>query len=148
MPIFKQSAFKTDPRKRALNMTGRWKCEVIPCQTLLKFWLPTLLSDFETPSDIIRFPKTCFSQTIVNKKDWTGKIINFNERDTGAVCVASCFLWSKIMNVHTANRAEDYKHLVLNRSGTLTQPNEISFDKPCSQLGLLTHDRTSWSSVF
>ena len=38
---------------------------------------------------------------------------------------------------------KDYKHLVLNRGGTFIQSNEIS-DKPCSPLGLLKRDRTSW----
>ena len=43
---------------------------------------------------------------------------------------------------------KDYKHLVLNRGVTFIQPNEISFNKPCSQLSLLKRDRTSWGSVF
>lgn len=42
-------------------MAARWKCEVIPCQAFRKPQPPTLLSDSETASDIIGFPKTAFS---------------------------------------------------------------------------------------
>lgn len=32
----RQSAFKTNPEERILNMAVLWKCEVTPCLTFLK----------------------------------------------------------------------------------------------------------------